>query len=127
MSGESSTTRILLHAGAPSCAREVSTSRTRQRHAPRGGLLDGVGEKVDENPRELFSVEEAGETPLPGPASASKGRVLVIEDDQASRYGLGRLLESEGIETSGVRRILTKPVNVGRLLAALREVRGEAP
>jgi DNA-binding response OmpR family regulator/anti-sigma regulatory factor (Ser/Thr protein kinase) len=33
---------------------------------------------------------------VPAPASSDRARILVVEDDEASRYGLAALLESEG-------------------------------
>ena len=43
----------------------------------------------------------AAEAPAPAPAESGKGRrVLVVEDDAFSRYGLKSLLESEGYEVT---------------------------
>jgi CheY-like chemotaxis protein len=151
---------------------------------------EGDGTRVRFTLPDLPMAEEAPRAPEPAAPGERPRRatVLIVEDDQPSRYGLRELLESEGydvreagnlreaeailkksppdvtvlditlpdgdgavwlrdrldrnprlppvialtgvtadadtrrIEAAGVRRVLTKPVNVARLLAALREI-----
>jgi CheY-like chemotaxis protein/anti-sigma regulatory factor (Ser/Thr protein kinase) len=61
--------------------------------------------------------EEAAETPAPGPSSPRRARVLIVEDDHASRYGLKALLESEGYDVT----------EASTLQEAELELRGSAP
>lgn len=151
---------------------------------------EGDGTRVRFTLPDLPAAEEtprAAEMPPPSPGPR-RATVLIVEDDQPSRYGLRELLESEGydvleavnlreadavllekspavivlditlpdgdgavwlrdrtdrkrrlppvialtgvtadvdtrrIEAAGVRRVLTKPVNVSRLLGALQEI-----
>jgi len=151
---------------------------------------EGDGTRVRFTLPDLPAAEEApraAEIPAPSPGPR-RATVLIVEDDQPSRYGLRELLESEGydvleavnlreadavllekspavivlditlpdgdgavwlrdrtdrkrrlppvialtgvtadvdtrrIEAAGVRRVLTKPVNVSRLLRALQEI-----
>jgi CheY-like chemotaxis protein/anti-sigma regulatory factor (Ser/Thr protein kinase) len=45
-------------------------------------------------------VDEAPQALVPAPSPGRRARVLIVEDDDASRYGLRALLESEGYDVS---------------------------
>jgi signal transduction histidine kinase len=62
-------------------------------------------------------VEEPPEAPARPESSSRRARILIVEDDHASRYGLRALLESEGYDVS----------EASTLQEAELELRGSAP
>ncbi len=72
---------------------------------------EGEGTRVSFTLPNLPASEASPESPEParspggGRVSARPARVLIVEDDEASRYGLGQLLRSEGYVVSEARTL----------------------